>query len=66
MEGDMMIDLAWFNRGDLSRSPIRVRTTAQIQHEARWGRTVRGLAFVGKVAAIAAGFIVLVALWSCV
>ena len=62
----MMIDLAWFNRGDLSRSPICVRTTSQIEHKARRGRTVRGLAFVGKAAAIAVGFIVLVALWGCV
>lgn len=60
------IDLAWFNRGDLSRSPIRVRTAAQIGREARWGRTVRGLAFVGKAAAIAVAFIVIVALCSCV
>lgn len=62
----MSLDLAWFNRGDLATQPITVRTVAQIEHEARWGRTVRGLIFAGKVAAIVVGFIVLVALWGCV
>ena len=55
----MSIDLAFYGR-ELARNPIRVRTAAQIEHQARWGRTVRGLIFVGKVAAIAVGFIVIV------
>jgi len=62
----MSLDLAWFNRGDLATQPIKVRSAAQIEHEARWGRMVRGLIFAGKAAAIAVGFIVLVALWACV
>ncbi len=61
----MRLDLAFYGR-ETARRPITVRSASQIEHEARWGRTVRGLKTAAKAVAVAVVFIVLVVLWSCV
>lgn len=61
----MSLDLAFYGR-ETARRPITVRSASQIEHEARWGRTVRTLNLAVKAVAVAVVFIVLVVLWSCV
>ena len=60
-----MIDVAWMGR-ELARNPIQVKSARRIEHDAKWRRAKDKAIFTGACLAIAVGFIVLVALWSCV
>lgn len=55
----MRLDLAYYGRST-AYQPITVRTASAIEREARWGKVVRALAFVGKVIATAVVCIALV------
>ncbi len=59
------LDVAFLGR-ETCHDPITLKSARRIEHDAKWQGLKDRAIFAGVCVAIAAGFIIVVALWGCV